>query len=91
MSHGGPGAPLVSTASAWCGIVEVLVVLVALVAQGRQWCAPAARRPWAPHALSEDTGRHLNAMQANAQNVKMHKMEKTQHIALTCTVILQVG
>ena len=31
MSHGGPGAPLVSTASAWCGIVEVLVVLVALV------------------------------------------------------------
>ena len=32
MSHGGPGAPLVSTASAWCGIVEVLVVLVVLVA-----------------------------------------------------------
>ena len=31
MSHGGPGAPLVLTASAWCGIVEVLVVLVALV------------------------------------------------------------
>ena len=31
MSHGGPGAPLVSTASASCGIVEVLVVLVVLV------------------------------------------------------------
>ena len=31
MSHGGPGAPLVSTASAWCGIVEELVVLVVLV------------------------------------------------------------
>ena len=32
MSHGGPGAPLVSTASAWCGIVEVLVVLASPIA-----------------------------------------------------------